>query len=128
MLPKRKKDDFHDERRAHRRVKKHFLLRYFKAETPNDKIDLTQMKNISRGGMCFITAQEFEVGTKMGVELNTPFLTNATILEGTVRGSVEKTKNLIYETRLEFDNLNTEAQFILDKLMEFFNNSDNPHD
>lgn len=127
MLPKKKKQD-QDERRAHRRVKKHFLLRYFTVEKPEEKIDLTQMKNISHGGMCFITAQEFPVGTKMGVELNTPFLTDVTHLTGIVRGSVEKTRDLIYETRLEFDDLNADAQFVLNKLMEFFNNSDNPHD
>ncbi|MGE0267328.1 MAG: PilZ domain-containing protein [Candidatus Omnitrophota bacterium] len=128
MLPKKKQDDF-SEKRRYKRFKKNFLLRYFDVRTPENKTELTQLKNISQGGMCFITAQPFEIGIRMGVELNTPFITGTTILEGVVRGSNEKVKNMIYETRLEFDNLNTEATVVLDKLIAFFKNSDGaPHD
>ena len=124
MLSNRNKGENPEEKRKYKRFKKHFLLRYFDIRTPHLKMELTQLKNISQGGMCFVTAQPFEEGTKMGVEMNTPFLTNATVLEGVVRGCNEKVKNMIYETRLEFDNLNTEASVVLDKLMDFFKNSD----
>lgn len=123
MLPKRDRDDY-SEKRRHKRFRKHFLLRYFDLRTPENKMELTQLKNISEGGMCFVTAQPFEVNTRMGVELNTPFLSNATILQGVVRGCNEKAKNLIYETRLEFDELNTEAQVVLSKLIEYLKNTD----
>ncbi len=69
-------------------------------------------------------ATQGSVNTRMGVELNTPFLTNATVLEGVVRGCNEKAKDLIYETRLEFDELNTEAQVVLGKLIEYLKNTD----
>lgn len=128
MLPKKKQDDY-SEKRKYKRFKKNFLLRYFDVRTPENKTELTQLKNISQGGMCFITAQPFEIGIRMGVALNTPFITGTTVLEGVVRGSNEKVKNMIYETRLEFDNLNTEATVVLDKLIAFFKNSEGaPHD
>ncbi|MBP9853520.1 MAG: PilZ domain-containing protein [Candidatus Omnitrophica bacterium] len=123
MLPKKKEESF-TEKRKYKRFRKHFLLRYYDIRTPQNKEELTQLKNISQGGMCFVTTSAFPIGTHMGVELNTPFITGTTILEGIVRGSNEKVKNMIYETRLEFENLNTEALVVLDKLITFFNRAE----
>lgn len=128
MLPKKRPDDY-SEKRKYKRFKKNFLLRYFDLRTPENRMELTQLKNISQGGMCFVTAQPFAMGIHMGVELNTPFITGSTVLKGVVRGCNEKVKNMIYETRLEFNDLDTEAQVVLDKLIAFFKNSDGaPHD
>lgn len=49
MLPRRERDDYH-ERRRHKRFRKHFLLRYFDLRTPENRMELTQLKNISEGG------------------------------------------------------------------------------
>lgn len=108
------------ERRRYEWIRKSFILSYFDPKNPSHKIEITQLKNISLGGMCFVTTQSFAPKTKLGIELNTPYIAGTTYLEGTVLQSHEKMKDTIFETRLEFDSLDTEAKVLLEKLMEFF--------
>ena len=110
------------ERRRYIRIKKSFLLSYSNKSEPNEKYEITQLKNISLGGMCFVTSQRFTVSTELNIELKTPYLAETTHLTGIVLESHEKMKNRIYETRLEFRNLDTEAKVLLQKLMEYFLN------
>ena len=112
------------ERRRHKRIKRSFILTYFDKANPTQKFEITQLKNISLGGMCFITGKQFSPPAKMRIELKTPFLSDTTFLEGSVLESHEKVKGMIYETRLEFDPLSTEAEFLLSKIIELFINGD----
>ena len=109
-----------EERRQYARIKKSFILSYYDPENPDHKIEITQLKNISFGGMCFITGQNYEPSTKLGIELKTPYLAGTTHLEGVVLGSNEKMKDKIYETRLQFGPIGAEAKVLLEKLIEFF--------
>lgn len=113
------------ERRRSKRIRKHFILSYFEKEFPDRRYELTQLKNIGHGGMCFITSQRFNLGTKLGIELKTPYLTETTYLEGVVLESHEKVRNMIYETRLKFEFLDSQGEFWVDKLIEFFVNGEN---
>ncbi|MFA5088940.1 MAG: PilZ domain-containing protein [Candidatus Omnitrophota bacterium] len=108
------------ERRQHIRVKKNFILTYYKKGDPSIRHDSTQLKNIGKGGMCFITGQAYEPSTQLIIELRTPYLADTTILEGVVLESHEKLPNIIYETRLRFSDLTPQAQFLLDNLAEYF--------
>ena len=108
------------ERRRYIRIKKHFILSYYDQKKPDKKYDATQLKNISLGGMCFVTAVKYEPGIIISVELKTPYLTGTTHLEGTVLESQEKLKGILCETRLVFNNLNPEAEFVIKKIVEYF--------
>ncbi|VAW13039.1 hypothetical protein MNBD_BACTEROID05-679 [hydrothermal vent metagenome] len=112
-----------DERRVYKRIDKNFILTYYDKADPSRKYELTQLKNISMGGMCFITTQAYVPSSKMGIELKTPYLADTTHLEGNVLASHEKVKNIIYETRIKFDLLSSESEFLLAKLIEFFTKS-----
>ena len=87
-------------------------------------MEITQLKNISMGGMCFVTSARFEPGTQLGIELKTPYLADTTYLEGVVLESHEKVMDIIYETRLKFEFLNPQAEFLLAKIIEFFINEE----
>ncbi len=113
-----------EERRIYRRIDKNFILTYYNKADPSKKYELTQLKNISMGGMCFITTKSYAPSSKMGIELKTPYLSDTTHLEGTVLASHEKVKNIIYETRIKFDLLSSESAFLLEKLIEFFTKSE----
>ncbi len=113
------------ERRRSKRIRKHFILSYFEKEFPDRRYELTQLKNIGHGGMCFITSQKFNSGTKLGIELKTPYLAETTYLEGVVLESHEKVRNMIYETRLKFDPLDPQGEFWVDKLIEYFVDGEN---
>lgn len=115
------------ERRRYERIRKSFILSYFDMANPERKFEITQLKNISLGGMCFVTIRPFEPSTKLGIELKTPYIAGTTHLEGRVLQSHEKMKGMIYETRLEFENLDTEAKVLLEKLMEVFVDAKDAH-
>ena len=108
------------ERRQYERINKSFILSYYDQAIPDHKFEITQLKNISFGGICFITSQCYESSTKLGVELKTPYLAGTTHLEGVVLGSNEKMKGAIYETRLQFGPLEAEAKVLLGKLIKLF--------
>ena len=108
------------ERRQFLRIKKNFILSYYELERPEKKYDISQLKNISMGGLMFITTQSFAEGTKMGVDLNTPYLADATKLEGVVLGSIDRVKGILYETRIEFTALNPQAKTVISKMIEVF--------
>ena len=113
-------DKFGDERRKYHRINKHFVLSYFDLNDPMVRHDASQLKNISLGGMCLITARVFTPATRLGIELKTPFLSEFIYLEGTVIECKEKIRNIIYETHLRFDQLPLPSQIVLKKLIEHF--------
>lgn len=89
------------ERRRNRRISGRFIVSYRVFEEV-DNIDITQTKNLSLGGMLLTTNRAFELGTKLALEIRLPFDPNPIILVGRVVESYEVTKDLIYDTRLEF--------------------------
>ena len=109
-----------DERRQYKRIAKSFILSYFDKKNRKIKCEITQLRNTSMGGMCFVTTQAFAPGTELIVDLNTPYLTDITHLSGKVLESHPKAKGILYETRLEFDKLSTEAEYVIAKMMEVF--------
>lgn len=122
--PKKESNEHNIEKRKEPRIEKNFVLTYFKKAIPNEKFEVTQLKNISRGGVCFITTRAFEPATEMGLEMQTPYLAESVYLSGVVLASHEKATNLLYETRLQFTNLSPESEIILDKLIAFFKNKE----
>ena len=108
------------ERRKYIRIKKNFILSYYNKKTPDAKHEISQLKNISLGGMCFVTARYYQPTTKLAVELKTPYLSGTTFLDGTVLESHEKVANILYETRLAFDPLTPQAELVLNKIIDYF--------
>ena len=114
------KDPIRAERRHYRRINKNFILTYFDLRDPENKYEITQLRNLSVGGVCFISSHKLEPGTKLGIDLKTPYIGHTTYLEGFVLESHEKAKGIIYETRLKFGTLHPDAEFLLKKLIEYF--------
>ena len=109
-----------ENRRKFKRINKKFILTYFNIEDPKNQYEITQLKNISEGGMCFIASQPTQTNATLGIKLKTPYLSDTTYFEGIVLGSHEKISNLVYEIRLEFAPLNEDAKFLIHKLMDVF--------
>ena len=104
------------ERRKFKRIKKHFILSYCAKNNPTQRYDVTQLKNISRGGMCFLATVDYPLNTEIAIELKTPYLADVIYLEGSVLESHKKISNMIYETRLTFKELSPIACSVVDKL------------
>lgn len=108
------------ERRRYLRIEKHFIISYYDKSDPKVKQDISQIKNISLGGMCFVTSQGYVPSTKIGIDMKTPYLADTVHMEGTVLESHEKIHHMIYETRLVFDQLSEQAEIIIEKLIATF--------
>lgn len=108
------------ERRAYPRISKNFILNYFLLDDPAQKHEITQLKNISKGGACIITNSAIQPNIKIGIELKTPFISETTYLSGTILESITKAEGILYETRVQFDSLHPHAEYLIAKLVEFF--------
>ena len=109
-----------NERREYVRVGKQLILSYFLPSDPSKKFDLSQMKNVSRGGICFVTTEQYLPMTCLAVELMTPYLTETSHLTGLVIESTEKIPGLLYETRMKFDQLSPVAVAFLEEMINYF--------
>lgn len=107
------------ERRKHIRIDRNFILTYYDKQAPNVKNEITQLRNISRGGLCFVSTRSFPVSSELIIEMRTPFTTGTVLFEGVVLESRERIRNLIYDVRLEFRNIQPAAQEILEKIEQY---------
>ncbi len=105
------------EKRQYQRIQRNFIICYNDKITPDNKYEVTQIKNISLGGLCFVTHKFYPEGSKLSFELRTPYLTDTVHLEGAVLESKEKIKSILYETRLIFDRLSSESELVLQKMV-----------
>jgi hypothetical protein len=116
------------ERRQHKRLDKNLILIYYEKNSPTQKYEITQLKNISKGGMCFISSRAIEPLTQLTVELKTPYFSHTTYIDGFVLESHVKAHNLIYQTRLQFQNVDLEKSYVIEKLIEFIEKESSGHE
>jgi hypothetical protein len=89
------------ERRKHPRMEANFVVSYRIREF-RDGYDLTQTKNVSQGGMLLTTNKMFSPDTCLAMTIRFPFVTQKIEITGRVISSKEIVRDLIYETRLQF--------------------------
>lgn len=97
---------FGPERRQFPRVPVNFVVSYVIKRLPDD-YDLTKTKNVSRGGMLITTNKYFEKGVKLFMTIRYAFIPRKIEVIGEVVACKERVKNLIYETRIKFINLDS---------------------
>lgn len=100
-----------EEKRKHSRLGANFVISYRIQALPNG-YDLTQTKNVSQGGMMFTTNKLFEKGVCLAITIRFPFVPQKIEVSGIVIDSKEKVRDIIYETRIKF--LNIDEQFFID--------------
>lgn len=100
------------ERRKHPRVRGNFVVSYRIVEG-NQLSDLTQSKNLSEGGMLITTNRKFEKDTTLSVFVRLPFSPEKIHLIGRVVDSREVVKNLIYETRMCFLDIDEQKKEVI---------------
>ncbi|MCX5712643.1 MAG: PilZ domain-containing protein [Candidatus Omnitrophica bacterium] len=107
------------ERRKHPRASGRFIVSYRILED-QDNIDVTQTKNISLGGMLLTTNRKFQTGTNLALEIRLPFDPNPIMLIGKVVDSREITKDLIYDTRLQFTAVDDRHRDPISKTVSYY--------
>jgi hypothetical protein len=107
------------ERRKDERIKANFIVSY-RILDEIDNMDITQTKNLCLGGMLLTTSRSFDTGTNLAIEIRLPFERSPIMLIGKVIESVEITKDLIYDTRLEFMAIDENHRSIITKTVTYY--------
>lgn len=107
------------ERRKHPRITGRFVVSY-RIFDENENIDVSQSKNLSLGGMLLTTNRHFGPGTNLALEIRLPFDPNPIMLMGKVVESHEITKNLIYDTRIEFLAVDEKHRNIIGQTVDYY--------
>lgn len=89
------------ERRQYSRLDGNFVVSYRVKQLP-DNYDLSQTKNVSQGGMLLTTNKKFDANLALTMKIRFPFVSERIEILGQVVDSKEVVKNLIYETRIRF--------------------------
>jgi hypothetical protein len=113
---------FGKERRRYPRLSATFVTSYKVKQIPND-FDLSQTKNVGQGGVLLTTTRKFSAGTQLALMVKFPFVPQRIEVSATVVDSKEVAKNMIYETRLAFADLDKKffkelGEFIKQRLGE----------
>ena len=109
-------DNSFKNRRKYFRIYRNFILSYYVKGEPTATREVSQLNNISKGGASFVTTHAIKEGEIVIVDLKTPFISDSIQLEGAVLGCVEKIPDMIYEIRLQFQNIPEQAMALLDKI------------
>ena len=107
------------EKRNKSRISGRFIVSYRILEA-KDNIDVSQTKNISLGGMLITTNRQFNPGIRLALEIRLPFDPKPIILVGKVIDSQEISKDLIYDTRLEFLSIDEAHKNVVFQTVEYY--------
>lgn len=107
------------ERRKHPRIGGRFIVSYRILEEDNNA-DISQTKNMSLGGMLLTTNKALDPGTNLALEIRLPFDPNPLTLIAKVLESREITKNLIYDTRLEFMAVDERHRKVIGETIDYY--------
>ena len=107
------------ERRKNARVQGNFIVSY-RVYEEEDAADLTQTKNISGGGMLLTTNRSFSAGVLLVMHIKLPFMENRVDVLGQVVDSREVVKDLIYETRIQFIEVDDKGIKAIDDTVTFY--------
>lgn len=108
-----------EERRSHERIKRQFVVNY-KVRGKEGKYDVSQIKDISEGGLFFTTSTDFLKDTILEVELKTPVSALGINLLVKVIESKQVVKGLIYNTRVNIIEIDDSSKVLLKQTVDFF--------
>jgi len=108
-----------DERRKHLRIYRNFILTYQEKGKPIINHNVSQVNNVSKGGLSFTSTYPLKQGIIVTVDLKTPFLAESIAIDGIVLESREKIPDMIYEIRLQFQNISDEVMNVLEKIENY---------
>jgi len=111
-----------DERRKHSRIYRNFILSYREKGKSITSHNVSQVNNVSKGGMSFSSTHPLIPGTVVTIDLKTPFISDSIILDGVVLESKEKIPDMIYEVRLQFQEIPEQSMKVLEKIESYSKN------
>lgn len=117
--PKRGARSIIFERRKFVRIDESFVVYYTTVAPDEPKSDVSQTKNISIGGILFITDRKFSQGSVLKLRIKLPDAPDYVNVRVKVVDSKERVKNIIYETRAQFIGISDADKDSINKMVEY---------
>ena len=108
-----------NDRRKYLRVYRNFVMSYYEKNKTNPNHHVSQVNNVSKGGVSFSSEYPLKQGVLLMIDLKTPFIADSIHLEGTVLQSIEKVSDMIYEIRVEFKTPAAQVLAVLEKIEKY---------
>ena len=108
-----------NERRKHLRIYRNFIMSYHEKGKSMIKHNVSQVNNVSKGGLGFASTHPLKQGAVVTIDLKAPFIADPIRLEGVVLECKEKIPELIYEVRLQFQEISQQASAALEKIEDY---------
>ncbi len=109
-----------EDRRKNVRIYRNYILSYHLKGNEHIKHEMSQVNNISKGGINFVATIPLPAGSQIIIEVRTPFLGDKIEFEGTVLDFKEKIPGLLYDIRIKFQGLSPQAQEVMEKIERAF--------
>jgi len=107
------------ERRKHSRIYRNFILSYHEKGKSAISHNVSQVNNVSKGGLNFISTHPLKEGGVVIIDLKTLFIADSIRLEGVVLECKEKIPEMIYEIRLQFQEIPQHVLTVLEKIESY---------
>lgn len=95
-------DDIKFERRKFKRINRNYIVSYAPVKSEEIKFDISQTKNLSEGGLLFITDRKFDKDVVLKLKLKLPEFLDYVIVQVQVIDSARMAKGMMNETRVRF--------------------------
>jgi PilZ domain len=112
-------DNSPNERRKHLRIYRNYIMTYHEKGRSLIKKHVSQVNNVSKGGMSFSSTHPLKHGLNVIIDLKTPFIADPIRLEGVVLECKEKVADMIYEVRVQFQGIADDVLSVLDKIESY---------
>ena len=110
--------DSQSERRQFKRIDGTYVVSYAPMKSGELKFDVSQTRNLSEGGLLFISDRKFEKDTLLKIKLRLPELPDYVIVQAQVIDSAQMAKGIMYGTRARFINVEQKIKDAIKKLAE----------
>lgn len=108
-----------DNRRKFPRIKRHYFLWFAEKSNPQIQFQVSQVENISQGGVCFSSSSPLKEGDLLVFKLQTPYIDDVVYCDGVVVAVREKAKGLIYSIHVQFEKVTPVLQAVLEKIEKY---------
>jgi PilZ domain len=116
-----------DERRKYLRIYRNFIMSYHEKGKSIIKHNVSQVNNVSKGGLSFILTHPLKAGSVVTIDLKAPFVADPIRLEGVVLECKEKIPEMIYEIRIQFQEIPQQVLTVLEKIESYSKANEEPN-
>jgi c-di-GMP-binding flagellar brake protein YcgR len=106
------------ERRRFKRIDGNYVVSYVPVEGEELKSDISQTKNLSEGGLLFVSDRAFEKGITLKIKLRLPEFSDYVIIKAKVVDSKKIGKGTMYNIGAQFVEVEQKVKDAIKRLVE----------